>query len=214
MSLEARAVTAGHGRGPDVLSEVSLTVARGEMLGLTGPSGSGKSTLARVLALMLEPRSGSVRLDGTQVRGVGHSVPARLRAQVAMLYQSPREATDPRMALASIIEQPARIARSRVDVDELAHRVGLTPDLLTRRPHQVSDGQLQRACVARALAQAPRYLICDEPTAMLDASTTASIARLIQEHALGFDVGVVFISHDVELLDVVCSRTQSVHRLE
>ena len=169
MSLDAVAVSAGYAREPDVLQQVSLTVRPGQIAGLAGASGSGKSTLARVLALMVEPRSGSVRLDGTTVRGVGHAVPGRMRAQIAMLHQSPREATDPRMTLAAIIEQPARIARRTVDVGILAQRVGLTPDLLGRRPHQVSDGQLQRACLARASAQNARYLI-DRKSTRLNSS--------------------------------------------
>ena len=81
--------------------------------------------------------------------------------------------------------------------------MGLTPDLLGRRPHQVSDGQLQRACIARALAQQPRYLICDEATAMLDAATTASIMRLVLHEASEAGMGVLMISHDLELLDAV-----------
>lgn len=107
------------------------------------------------------------------------------------------------MTLRAIIEQPAKIVRRRIVVEELAERVGLTADLLDRRPHQVSDGQLQRACVARALAQEPRYLICDEATAMLDAATTASIMRLVQSEAREAGMGVLMISHDAELLAAV-----------
>ena len=105
--------------------------------------------------------------------GTKFSVPAALRGTVSMLFQSPRASTDPRQTLASIIGQPGDIASRSIDVAALAAEVGLTPDLLSRRPHQVSDGQLQRACLARSLAQQPKYLICDEATAMLDAATTA-----------------------------------------
>lgn len=206
MSLEARAVTVGYRGTSDVLDNVTLSIPAGSMVGLAGPSGSGKSTMARVLTLLLEPRAGTVSIDGTVARGSGFAVPADLRRQVAMLFQSPRAAADPRMTLRALISQPAGIAKFEVDVDELAQRVGLTPDLLTRRPHQVSDGQLQRACVARALAQRPRYLVCDEMTAMLDAGTTASIMRLVQEQARENGLGVLMISHDRELLGALgCS---------
>jgi peptide/nickel transport system ATP-binding protein len=203
MSLDAVNVTAGYPGTSDVLRGESFSVPAGEVVGLAGPSGSGKSTLARVLALLLAPREGTVSIDGRTVDGVGFSVPPEVRRQVAMLFQSPRAATDPRMTLRSIIEQPAVIVRRSILVEELADRVGLTPDLLTRRPHQVSDGQLQRACVARALAQEPKYLICDEATAMLDAATTASIMRLVQREAREAGMGVLMISHDTELLAAV-----------
>ncbi len=208
MSLEAVGITAGYPGTPDVLQGRSVRIPAGSLVGLTGASGTGKSTMARVLALLLEPRAGVVTVDGTVVRGAGYAVPPHVRRQVALLFQSPRSATDPRMTLRSIIEQPAAIARRAVVVDQLAERVGLTPDLLARRPHQVSDGQLQRACIARALAQAPRYLVCDEATAMLDASTTASLVRLIRDEAQEFGMGVLMISHDTELLDAIgASRT-------
>lgn len=212
MSLDAVGITAGYPGQTDVLRDRCLQVPAGELVGLAGPSGTGKSTMARVLALLLEPRAGSVTIDGTLVRGAGYSVPSHMRRKVALLFQSPRAATDPRMTLRTIIEQPAAIARRAVDVDELADRVGLTSDLLGRRPHQVSDGQLQRACIARALAQQPRYLICDEATAMLDAATTASLMRLIVHEAREAGMGVLLISHDTELLDAVGAAAQQVRQ--
>ncbi|OZE99688.1 ABC transporter ATP-binding protein [Rhodococcus sp. 15-1154-1] len=207
MSLDASRITAAYPGTNDVLVRQSLSVPAGELVGLAGPSGSGKSTMARVLALLLAPREGVVRIDGVDVSGVGFSVPPDVRRKVALLFQSPRSATDPRMTLRSIIEQPAVIARRAADVDELADSVGLTTDLLARKPHQVSDGQLQRACVARALAQKPKYLICDEATAMLDAATTAAIVRLIQGNADAAGMGVLMISHDVELLSAIGADT-------
>ncbi|OAK51076.1 ABC transporter ATP-binding protein [Rhodococcoides kyotonense] len=212
MSLDAVGITAGYAGTSNVLQDASLSVSAGEIVGLAGPSGSGKSTLARVLAMLLEPRAGTVTIDGSTVPGTGFGVPASMRRQVAMLFQSPRAATDPRMSLRSIIEQPAAIVGRKIVAHDLAARVGLTPDLLTRRPHQVSDGQLQRACVARALAQEPKYLICDEATAMLDAATTASIMHVIRNEAEETGMGVLLISHDTELLNALC--TQEVHSMD
>lgn len=209
MSLDAVNITAGYAGTSDVLRGESLSVPAGALVGLTGPSGTGKSTLARVLSLLLKPRAGVVTIDGYRVDGAGFAVPSEIRRRVAMLFQSPRAATDPRMTLRDIIEQPAAIAGRTIATAALAERVGLTPDLLVRRPHQVSDGQLQRACVARALAQEPKYLICDEATAMLDAATTASIVRLVQSEARERGIGVLLISHDTELLAAV--GTEEVH---
>ncbi|MFD6093713.1 ABC transporter ATP-binding protein [Oerskovia sp. NPDC060338] len=209
MSLEARGVVAGYRRKPPVLTDVSISVPAGTIVGLSGPSGTGKTTLARVLALLDAPRAGAVTIDDQVATGTRFAVQGDLRGSVAMLFQSPRASTDPRLTLRSIIAQPAEVARRPVDVEGVAARVGLTPDLLTRRPYQVSDGQLQRACLARALAQEPRYLICDEATAMLDAATTATLVRLVEAEAAAQGVGVLLISHDEELLAACCSQVSA-----
>lgn len=211
MSLDAVNITAGYPGTSDVIRGESFSIPAGSLVGMAGPSGSGKSTMARVLALLLAPSDGRVSIDGVDVRGVGFAVPSEIRRQVAMLFQSPRAATDPRMTLRTIISQPAAIVGRSIVAEELAARVGLTPDLLSRRPHQVSDGQLQRACVARALAQEPKYLICDEATAMLDAATTASIVRLVQDEARSAGMGVLMISHDTQLLTAVGAAIHPVH---
>lgn len=195
MSLRAERLTAGYGAEP-VLRDVSFTVAPGRITGLTGPSGTGKTTLGRVLAGLLTPRSGHVTCDGAPL--------ARRDGRVAMLFQSPRRSCSPRLRLREIIAEPLQIrgvpARERpLRVEALAASVGLTPDLLDRLPAQVSDGQLQRAALARALAADPAYLICDEMSAMLDAASTASLATAIRTHA-DEGLGVLAISHDHALL--------------
>ncbi|WP_410870340.1 ABC transporter ATP-binding protein [Nocardia sp. A7] len=195
--LIADSTTAGYGAQP-VIRGVDLRVAPGEIVGITGDSGSGKTTLARTMAGLLTPTSGTVTVDG--------QTPRRARGAIAMVFQSPRAATNPHFTVAQIIAEPARIRRiPPPDLAAMATTVGLTPDLLERRPHALSDGQLQRACLARALAQHPRYLILDEATAMLDAATTASIIRLVMTHATD-NLGVLLISHDEPLLDTACTR--------
>lgn len=213
MSLDARGVVAGYRREPPVLTDVSISVPAGAVVGLSGPSGAGKTTLARVLALLDAPRAGTVSVDGQVATGTRFGVQRSLRGAVGMLFQSPRASTDPRLTLRATIAQPAEVDRRPVDVEAVAARVGLTPDLLPRRPHQVSDGQLQRACLARALVQEPRYLICDEATAMLDAATTATLVRLVEAEAAGHGVGVLLVSHDEELLAACCSRVDSLDGL-
>ncbi|MGY0501202.1 ABC transporter ATP-binding protein [Nocardia sp. FBN12] len=195
--LIADAITAGYDAEP-VLRGVDLRIAPGEIVGITGDSGSGKTTLARTMAGLLTPTSGTVTVDGHP--------PRQARGAIAMVFQSPRAATNPHFTLAQIITEPARIRRTPPpDLAALISTVGLTPDLLDRRPHALSDGQLQRACLARALAQHPRYLILDEATAMLDAATTATIVRLVMNHASD-DLGVLLISHDEALLAAACTR--------
>lgn len=204
MSLRAEAITAGYGAEP-VLREVSLTVEPGRIIGLTGPSGTGKTTLGRVLSGLLATRSGRVTCDGEPV--------ARRRkdGRVAMLFQSPRRSCSPRLRLREIIAEPLRIqglpAGERPPrVDILAASVGLTADLLDRLPGQVSDGQLQRAALARALAADPAYLICDEMSAMLDAASTASLTAVIRARARA-GLGVLAISHDHALLRAWADET-------
>ncbi|WP_049578347.1 ABC transporter ATP-binding protein [Nocardiopsis sp. SBT366] len=203
MSLVADRVTCRYG-GRVVLRGASLAVAPGRVLGLTGPSGSGKSSLARILTGLRPPDEGTVLVDDRSLstrRG-------RMDGRLGLLHQSPGAATDPRMPLRRIIAEPfsargrsgPRGVEAADSAADLARRVGLTPDLLDRYPDQVSAGQLQRACVARALAAAPAYLVCDEPTAMLDAASTATIAHLLSELAAE-GVGVLAISHDHALLD-------------
>lgn len=200
--LIAEAVNAGYRAGEPVLRGVDLRVAPGEIVGISGDSGSGKTTLARVLAGLLTPSAGRVTLDGKPLR--------EQRGAVAMVFQNPRAAANPHFTLAQIIAEPARIRRAPApDLTAAIAAVGLAPDLLDRRPHALSDGQLQRACVARALAQRPRYLILDEATAMLDAATTATVIRLIMSEA-ATGLGVLLISHDQPLLTAACTRTTTV----
>ncbi|WP_280217426.1 ABC transporter ATP-binding protein [Nocardia neocaledoniensis] len=199
--LIADAVTTGYHADTPVLTGVDLQVAPGEILGITGDSGSGKTTLARTLAGLLAPTAGRVTVDGRSPRAA--------RGDIAMVFQNPRAATNPHFTLAEIITEPTKIRRTPPpDLTALSASVGLTPDLLDRRPHALSDGQLQRACVARALAQAPRYLLLDEPTAMLDAATTATLIHLLKTHAR--DLAIVFITHDQPLLEAVCTKITTV----
>ncbi|RKT55365.1 ABC-type dipeptide/oligopeptide/nickel transport system ATPase subunit [Saccharothrix australiensis] len=200
--LRAEAVTAGYDPRHPVLTDVSLTVEAGRTVGLVGPSGSGKSTLARVLALLHKPQAGRVVLDGVPVTGHRHRAPRRQRTRIGVLFQQPRLSVDQRMTLRTAIAEPLRANGLPVSrVDGLAELVMLTPDLLARRPHEVSDGQLQRACLARALALRPAYLVCDEMTTMLDASTTAALVGVIRDYQRETGAGVLAISHDTVLLD-------------
>ncbi|MFF5366873.1 ABC transporter ATP-binding protein [Streptomyces sp. NPDC013187] len=209
--LELRSITAGYVRNAPVVRDVSLTVASGESVGLLGPSGCGKSTLARVAALLHRPDSGTLLLDGEPVRRWRHRAPRERRTAFGVVFQQARLSADPRLPLTDLIAEPLRAtgrgAEAPGRIAELAPVVGLTPDLLTRRPHEVSDGQLQRACLARALVLRPRLLVCDEMTAMLDASTAAALVAAVEDYRAATGAALLAVGHDRTLLERWCDRT-------
>lgn len=182
------------------LEDVSLQLALGELLGLIGRSGAGKTTLARVLGGVEKPTSGQVLLDGLPLPS-----PRRRPPTIALVHQDPRAACNPRWSLERIITEPQRITGLPADSESVARRAHLPLELLGRRPHEVSDGQLQRAVIARALAQQPRYLLCDEPTAALDPKMKMTIARLLRDVA-DTGVGVLFISHEHALVSAITDK--------
>ncbi|MFH8487180.1 ABC transporter ATP-binding protein [Streptomyces longisporoflavus] len=209
--LELRSVTAGYDRRAPVMRGVDLALAPGASVGLLGPSGCGKSTLARVAALLHKPDAGRVLIDGEPARGWRHRAPRAQRTAFGVVFQQPRLSADPRLTLTNLIAEPLRAtgrgAEAAERVSELAATVGLGADLLGRRPHEVSDGQLQRACLARALVLRPRWLICDEMTAMLDASTTAALVHAVEEYRQESGAGLLAVGHDRVLLERWCERT-------
>ncbi|MER6999364.1 ATP-binding cassette domain-containing protein [Streptomyces sp. NPDC000410] len=209
--LELDAVTAGYDRAAPVFRGASLSIAAGEAVGLLGPSGCGKSTLARVAALLHRPDAGRVAVDGEELRGWRHRAPRGLRTAIGVVFQQPRLSADPRLRLRDLIAEPLRATGRRDEAPartaELARTTGLTDDLLARRPHEVSDGQLQRACLARALVLRPRWLVCDEMTAMLDASTTAALVAVVETYRRETGAGLLAVGHDRVLLERWCDRT-------
>ncbi|MGR8007000.1 ABC transporter ATP-binding protein [Streptomyces hypolithicus] len=209
--LELDAITAGYRRGTPVVRDARLSVEPGEAVGLLGPSGCGKSTLAKVAALLHRPDAGTVILDGRTVTGWRHRAPREQRTAIGVVFQQPRLSADPRLRLRDLIAEPLRATGRRSEagsaVGDLAATVGLGDDLLARRPHEVSDGQLQRACLARALVLRPRWLVCDEMTAMLDASTTAALVAVVEQYRRENGAGLLAVGHDRVLLERWCDRT-------
>jgi peptide/nickel transport system ATP-binding protein len=195
VSLRCENVTYRHpGADQPVLAGLSLEVQPGRIVAVTGPSGVGKTTLGRLMAGLLTPDSGTITCDG---RPVG-ARRGRLPRWTALLAQDPLSAADPRHNLGRMISLPARLAGKSIDVVAAAAEVGLGPELLERLPEQVSGGQLQRACLARALAQQPSYLIADEATAHLDPDSTQVIAMVLRRRAER-GLGILAITHDHQL---------------
>ncbi|MFD7512389.1 ABC transporter ATP-binding protein [Streptomyces sp. NPDC059853] len=215
-ALELTGITAGYAHRPPVVRDISLHVAPGEALGLLGPSGCGKSTLARVAALLHRPRAGTVHLDGRPATGFRYRAARAQRTRVGVVFQQPRQAADPRLTLHDLIAEPLRATGDTTGlpgrVTALADATGLGTALLHRRPHQVSDGQLQRACLARALVLRPALLICDEMTAMLDASTTAALVAVVEDYRRDTGAALLAVGHDRVLLHRWCDRLQEFPR--
>ncbi|WP_165368612.1 ATP-binding cassette domain-containing protein [Serinicoccus sediminis] len=205
--LTALDLTLRRGRGTLVRSGVTLQVTPDRTTGLMAPSGAGKTTLLRTLALLHAPSAGQVRLDGRPVRGTGYAVPPAVRRRVAFVPQDPRQGVDPRWTVGRSLLEPARLAGRPADdttVARLLDRVGLAPELASRRPDEVSGGQLQRVVLARALALDADYLLLDEPTSMVDAATARAVVRAVHEHQHTTGCGVLVASHDEELLRTWC----------
>lgn len=201
--------------GKRVLTAVrdfSLTVARGEALGLVGESGSGKSTVGRIAIALLPATRGQVTFDGQDLQTMAPSALRTLRQRMQIVFQDPWGALNPRHTIGRLIEEPLLLhtALTRPQRTEeaklLAERMHLAPDLLERYPAQLSGGQLQRVCIARALATKPDLLVLDEPTSSLDVSVRAGILELLDTLRRETGVAMLFISHDLETIRAVCDR--------
>ncbi|MFT3662519.1 MAG: ATP-binding cassette domain-containing protein [Gordonia sp. (in: high G+C Gram-positive bacteria)] len=190
--IVADGLTVAH-RGRPVVSGVDLRVVPGRVTGLIGPSGSGKTSVLRALAGLQPIAAGAVVYDGE---------PRPAPGSLGMLAQHPRQVCDPRWTLGRIVVEPAAIRGERTDPAEWAQRAGLDPELLDRRPGQVSDGQLQRACLARILVQDPAYLLCDEPVAMLDPITARAVIAVLAD-LVDRGAGALLVSHDHRLVHAV-----------
>jgi ABC-type oligopeptide transport system ATPase subunit len=195
------------------VDHVSFDVAEGEVLGLVGESGSGKSTTARCILRLIEPTSGQVRFDGTEVLAAGGPTMKKLRREMQMVFQDPYASLNPRMSIEDIVTEGMVIHRThkssaarRARAEELMGLVGLSPEHLRRRPAQFSGGQRQRIGIARAIALEPRLLICDEPVASLDVSIQAQILNLFKDLQQRFSLTIVYIAHDLATVRFLCDR--------
>lgn len=193
MPLEARKTGYRYGKDAWVLQDINMKIQQGEVVGLWGPSGCGKTSLGRILAGYVEPLAGQVLLDGKPLPKTG-------ACPVQLVFQHPEKAVNPRWRMRRVLKE------AMIEDQELLDDLGIQMNWLDRRPGELSGGELQRFCVARALGTATRYVIADEMTTMLDAITQAQIWHTVMNIARQRNLGLLIISHDRELLDRLCDR--------
>lgn len=202
----------GHAPAVHAVQDVSLTVARGETLGIVGESGCGKSTLARMLVGLDAPTQGAISLDGTDLVAEGRRDPRRLAQRVQYVFQDPVSSLNPRKTIRAILEVPLTYLKHlpRKDreprLEDLMSEVNLAPEFLDRYPHEFSGGQAQRIGIARALAAEPDVIVLDEPVSALDVSVQAQVLNLLADLKARLGLTYLFISHDLSVVEAIADR--------
>jgi len=201
----------GGGRGERfaAVAGVSLHLDAGEVVSVVGESGSGKTTLAMALTALGAHTSGTVELLGRDLARLSQKQIRALRPEVQVIFQDPHGSLDPRQSVKAGFKELRGLQPERtrwVDDAGLLAQVRLSPDLLDRYPHQLSGGQAQRVCIARALLMRPRVLVADEPTSGLDVSVQAEVLRLLLELRERTGVAILFISHDLSVVRRISDR--------
>jgi peptide/nickel transport system ATP-binding protein len=195
----------------EVVKRVDLAVPRGSMLGLVGESGSGKTTLGRLLVRLLQPTSGGIQFDGIEIGNLSEAELRPLRARIQMIFQDPQSSLNPRLRLGVTLTRPLQafgLLKGRRDQRDraaaLLDLVGLPTAFVDCYPHELSGGQRQRAGIARALALKPDFIVADEIVSGLDVSAQAHILLLLRDLRARLGLTVVFISHDLSVIRVLC----------
>ncbi len=208
---------AGTRQRSTVVDHVSFQIERGQTLGLIGESGSGKSTVARMLLRLIEPDSGTIRFNDTDLRAASHRQMQELRRHMQIVFQDPYAALNPRMRVEQIVGEPLDIhaagkaglaanaaclrtrSSRRERVSAMLRAVGMDGSALARYPHEFSGGQRQRINIARALILQPEFVVLDEPVSALDVSVAAQIITLLQRLQREFHLTYLFITHSMPL---------------
>ncbi|SLN24192.1 Oligopeptide transport ATP-binding protein OppF [Oceanibacterium hippocampi] len=191
---------------------VSLDIREGETVALVGESGSGKSTLGKAIVGLEPIRSGSIKLNGTELGGLSRRAMRPYRQALQMVFQDPFGSLNPRLSIGRIIEEPMLVHRigtaeeRRRRVAELLERVGLSAEMMTRYPHEFSGGQRQRIVIARALTLNPKLIICDEPVSALDVSVQAQVLNLLADLQRDLGLSYLFVSHDLSVVRHIAHR--------
>jgi oligopeptide/dipeptide ABC transporter ATP-binding protein len=218
--LEARAISRAFvtrrtftGRAAErvqAVDSVTLSIARGQTLGLVGESGSGKSTLGRLLLRLIEPQQGKIVFDEQDITRLNGSRLRALRRDMSLVFQDPYSSLDPSWTVGRIVAEPLKVqkladGKQREElVGRMLEQVGLAREHVHNYPHEFSGGQRQRIGIARALVTHPRFVVCDEPVSALDLSTRAQILALLQRLQIELGLTYLLISHDLSLIRAMC----------
>jgi peptide/nickel transport system ATP-binding protein len=194
------------------VENVSFDLHAGETLSLVGESGCGKSTTGRAIMRLIEPDSGSVRVEGREVLDLGRREMREMRKSVQMIFQDPFASLNPRMTVGQAIAEPytehglGTTRQARDMVAEMLEKVGLAGEMAGRYPHEFSGGQRQRICIARALALEPKVIVADESVSALDVSIKAQVINLMLDLQQTLGLAFLFISHDMAVVERVSHR--------
>lgn len=199
----------------EILKGIDLTIPKGAVMGIVGGSGSGKSTLGRVLVRLLEPTSGLVLFDGTDISGLSEAALRPFRRRFQMIFQDPMSSLNPRHRVRNIIAAPLRLHGfddiSGRTARALSH-VGLSREYADRYPHELSGGQRQRVGIARAIALEPDFILADEIVSGLDVSSQAQVLNLLEQLVRDLGLTLAFISHDLSVIRRLCARVVVLHQ--
>ena len=195
MILEARNISFRYGeKSREILKDFSLKAESTERVGLVAPSGFGKTTLCKILSGYEQPDSGQVLLDGKPLDFYGSYCPVQL------IWQHPEQAINPRLRMRSVLEEGDNVS------PDLIKRLGIEADWMNRFPAELSGGEMQRFCIARALGQRTQFLLADEISTMLDLITQSQIWHFLMDETEKRKIGMIVVSHSQELLEKVCTR--------
>ncbi len=194
------------------VDDVTLTIERGETLGLVGESGCGKTTLGHALLRLIQPTAGTVLFDGHDLARRSAEEMRRLRKRMQVIFQDPYSSLNPRLTIGSMLREALLVhhivPRSAVDgrIAMLLTLVGLDPTVTNRHPHEFSSGQRQRIGIARALSVEPEFIVCDEPVSALDVSVQAQILNLLLDLKTRLHLTLLFITHDLSVVRHISDR--------
>lgn len=196
----------------DAVKNVTLGIRADEIYGLVGESGCGKTTLAGMIIGLDKPTSGRIYYKGSDIAGLDSRESREMRKSLQMVFQDPYDSLNPRMNVMEIIREPLFIHNigdkswQNSRIKELADMVGIASEYMTRFPYQLSGGQSQRVCIARALALSPELIVCDEAVSALDVSVQAQILNLLKDIKNELKLSIIFVSHDLAVISHISDR--------